>query len=585
MLKIPAVIKVLSLATLLALAACGGGGGGGGGGATPPVTGFTKNVSLPVAPAGDWNLFSSGAGSKRYQALVRAQDIRGSGPLRSLAFRRGADSIGNSCPNVTIKLVHRPVSATLDTTFANNVTPGRGAVTTVFGPATLTIPAEFAGEYFTIPLNGAFNYNGVDNLIVDIETDGCSANTVIDARDANPVYTALIYHFTDRTAPTGSTWNSLADMKFTFAGGDNRVQSPGALGLSSFPFTAAAGGAKVQLLYYSSAFTSDEIDGSGPITGIAFPIAGGAGFPPGPVTAQTHTVTVKLGHSTLTALTDTFANNFNSGAPVTVANAVTFEIPAGVPAGRYLWAPLPDGTFNYNGTDNLIVEIEASAAPAFTWTTTHEDTLSQRRLSASSGATTGMLDRIVNDIQLRFAGGGMDAITPDAMSGGLSDSFPFANINGKRQFLYRAAELGTRGTISKIACRTNTGGPSTTGFNYSVVLSHSTASTLDTSFATNLVSPVTVFSGTFNLPAMVAGDWIEIPLTTPFAYNGRHNLVLEIGGTGGESGGGIFSDRFACARDDASTALYAGRRLFGATSTDATGSVSNSMIDTRFTLQ
>lgn len=558
---------VSMLFVLATLSACGGGGGAAA--PAPAATGFTKTVVLPADGFGDWSgLFSASAGSNRYQALVRAADIQGSGPLRSLALRFGAASSGNNCPNVTIQLVHRNVAAALSTTFASNLTSGRGAPVTVFGPATLTIPAAASGDYFTVPLSGAFNYNGVDNLIVDIESDGCTASTVLDAHDANPVYTALIYNITNRAAATGSTWNSLADMKFGFAGGGNRVQAPGSSGSNIFPFDSFAGGAKVQLLYYPA-----EIDGTGPITGIAFPVGA-------VTTAQSHTVTVKLGHSTLTALTGTFASNFNSGGSVTAANAVTFEIPAGAPAGRYLWVPLPDGTFNYNGVDNLVVEIEASASAGSTTVTTHQAGVSQRRLVASPVATTGSLDSIVNDIQLRFAGGSMDAITPGAMTSLSFEGFPFYdNADSKRQFLYRAAELGTRGTITKIACRTSRGGGAETGFSYTMALSHGTAPALSATFATNLAGPVTVFNGTFDLPAVTVGDWIEIPLTTPFAYNGRDNLVLQISGSGGTAGG------FACALDTASATLYTGRRLFGATSAAATGSVGDMMIDTRFTLQ
>jgi hypothetical protein len=554
---------------LAMLVACGGGSGSGRAAPTVGiVTGFTKTVRLPVEPSGtgDWSgLFqSSNIAGARYQSLARAQDIQGSGPLRSLALRFAAASTGNSCSNVTIKLVHRPMGPDLSTTFAYNVTLGRGAPVTVFGPATLTIPAGAAGEYFTVPLGGSFNYNGVDNLVVDIESDVCTADTILDAHDANPVYTALVWKL-NRTAATGLSWNSLADMQFTFAGGDNRVQSPGGEGINAFPFAPVA--AKVQLLYYPT-----EINGSGPVTGIAFPVS---------VTTtaqQTYTITIKFGHSTLAELIGTFADNFNSGAPVTMANAVSFEIPAGFPAGRYLWVPVPDGTFNYNGTDNLIVEIETTPAAALTWVRTHEDA-ALRRLVGSPGSLTGSSDAIVNDIQLRFAGGSMEVNTPTAMSGGAVDGFPFYATEGKRQFLYRAAELGTRGTISAIACRAAVDGSAETGFNYTLALSHSTAPTLGSNFATNLASPVTVFSGSFDLPAVVAGDWIEIPFTTPFAYNGKDNLVVQVSGMGGTA------DGFACASDSATPTLYAARRLFGANAASAAGSVGNTLIDMRFTLQ
>ena len=565
------------IASLFALpAACGGGGGGGAAAApAPAAASFTKTAVLPAAPsgvsAGDWlGIFSSGAGSNRYQALVRAQDIKGSGPLRSLAFRFGAASAGNSCPNVTIKLVHRDVAAaTLSTTFANNATSGRGVVTTVFGPATLTIPAGALGDYFTVPLRGAFNYNVVDKLIVDIESDVCTANTVLDAHDASPVYTALIWNVTDRTAPTGSVWNSLADMKFTFAGGNNAVLNTtgAAIGAGS-PFTDTPGAARdVQFLYYAS-----DINGSGPLTGIAFPLVSAT------TAESTFTVTLKLGHSTRAELAGHLLGNNNySDTPVTVANNVSLSIPAGLPAGSYFWIPIPDGSFTYNGVDNLIVETRISASLGGVVVRAHSTGGPQT--TSSTFIDPGTNDWAY-DSKFRFAGGSLDAITPAAMTAAL-DSFPFRDTDGKRQYLYRAAELGTRGTITKIACRTGQGGIAETGFIYTVALSHGTAPTLGTTFATNLTSPVTVFNGTLNLPAVSAGDWVEIPLTTPFAYNGRDNLVLEIGGTGGAP------DGFACASDNtaASATLYTGRRLYGATSAAATGSVAGSMIDTRFTLQ
>jgi hypothetical protein len=80
-------------------------------------------------------------------------------------------------------------------------------------------------------------------------------------------------------------------------------------------------------------------------------------------TANDYVVTVRLGHTTLSALAGSFAANFNSGAPVTVASGLSFKVPAGIPVGHPIWIPL-SGVFNYNGTDNLIVDIEVSGARA-----------------------------------------------------------------------------------------------------------------------------------------------------------------------------------------------------------------------------
>src|SRR3990172_7462711 len=96
-------IKTIVAAFLLTslLAACGGGGGGGGTPPAPPPlpTGaFTKTVALSAPGDGNWTgLFQSGAGTgSRYQGLVRAQDIRGSGPIAPPPPKPCAPSSGDS---------------------------------------------------------------------------------------------------------------------------------------------------------------------------------------------------------------------------------------------------------------------------------------------------------------------------------------------------------------------------------------------------------------------------------------------------------------------------------------------------------
>ncbi len=289
-------------------------------------------------------------------------------------------------------------------------------------------------------------------------------------------------------------------------------------------------------------------------------------------------MTVKLGHTTLSDLTITFANNFNSGAPVTVANAASFAVPGGIPVNGYVWLPFADGAFTYNGTDNLVVEVDVSAGTGTTFWRNHTGT-GQIRLRGSHGSPIGATDSAAYDIQFRFHGGTMDVHTPNGISGSIGDGFPFNNVDGKRQYLYLASELGTQGAISTIACRAVVNSAAEGGLNYTVVISQTTATTLNATFAANLPTPVTVLSGTLSIPAVLRGDWLEIPLSTPFSYNGRDNLVVQIAGTGGTIGGAT------CVLDNTSTTLHAARRITGGSSGATTGSVADSLIDMRFTLQ
>ena len=73
----------------------------------------------------------------------------------------------------------------------------------------------------------------------------------------------------------------------------------------------------------------------------------------------------------MTTLASDYAANY-SGSPVNAANAVSFTIPANVPANSYVWIPLPDAVFNYNGTDNLILEFDVTAATGDTSFTYHD---------------------------------------------------------------------------------------------------------------------------------------------------------------------------------------------------------------------
>jgi hypothetical protein len=535
------------------------------------VTPFTKTVELPTVGQGDWiGLFYSNPSGARYQGLVLSQDIGGSGFITALSFRFGLASTGNSCPDVTIRMGQTSVS-TLSTTYANNTEEGRGSLVTVYGPATLAIPSGAVDAYFTVPLNGMFYYNGRDNLVVEITSGTCTGGTSLKARAGSTPYTALIYD-NDSASTTGSTWNTLAHMKFEFAGGVNTIaytDSGDLFSINNIPLTTDPAQQKVQLLYGSS-----EVGGSGLITGLSFPVGtsprGGTTS-----TARTYTLTVTLGHTTLTSLTSTFSSNFDSGLPVTVASAVSFTVPAGVSDGSHVWIPLPDGAFFYNGTDNLVVEIiTVSATGATPWIV---DSLgSGTRVYGASSATTGTVEDARYHIRFRFHGGAMDVNTPTGITG-FMDAFPFNDPEGKRQYLSLSGELGSPGTISRIACRA-ADSVAETGFDYTVVMSHTTATTLTADFGANLISPVTVFSGLLSTPTVLRGDYLEIPLSTPFNYNGRDNLIVEIAGTGGTVGGG-------CVIDTTSTVLYASRRVFATSSTALTGSVTNSMVDLRFVVQ
>ncbi len=237
-----------------------------------------------------------------------------------------------------------PSLGALTVTFADNIEEGKGSLETVRTGA-FSVPAGAAGDYFTLMLDTPFLYNGVDNLVVDFLVTACDAVAIL-MRDSTTLSNGALW-VGSLTSTTGGLWTTVLHTKFNFEGGDNAVEfADPPINGNGYPFASRN---KVQLLY-----TAALIDGSGPITGVAMRIGYNA------TTDASYTYTMRLGHSTLTDLSTDFNANF-SDTPVTVADLAVLTVPAGINPGDYVWIPMPDGLFNYNGSDNLIVEIDVSA--------------------------------------------------------------------------------------------------------------------------------------------------------------------------------------------------------------------------------
>jgi hypothetical protein len=517
---------------------------------------FTKEVAFSTT-AGSWG----GIASERMMNLYLAGDIKGSGIINSVSIKH-ANTVASAatCSSFTMKMGHTNVS-NLVTTYADNVEQGQGSFQTVRN-GSITMPAGAAGSYFTVNLSQPFNYNGVDNLVVDVAYSGCSG-PVAQVRSHQVSYNGEL-EAANSAALTGTLYDYVTDVKFNFAGGDNAISST-PVTYDNYPFALSQ---KVQLLY-----TAAEINGSGLITGIGFPMTHLA-------VPYSATVTVKLGHTSLTGLPtapdSTFAVNFNSGTPVTMANARTFTIPAGTPDGAYVWIPLPDGAFSYNGTDNLIVEIETSAITGSVgWVC---DSGTRTRMYGDYGALTGNTDDEHYFIKFRFAGGPIDVIT----AGASAVTIPFANWSSGgsiSQMLYKSAELGAKGTITKVAYRLD--GPASAGTydTLTIRLANTALTTLSSTFSTNMPSATTVYTGTYLIPGgtLKAGDWIEIPLSTPFVIDPTRNLLVQISNHAGDANNQI--------RGSLNATRYPGRYNNALDYTTANGSVVDFLADLRLIMQ
>lgn len=556
------LLILFTIFSTLALSACGSSSSGGGGSAPGgglATGGFTKTYA-PDASLTTWTSpFTTN--SRHYLIMYQASDINGSGNINAISFRvSAAVNTPVICDNVTIRMGQSSLTQITNTTFASQIENGAGSMQTVINDATITIPVTALDEYFSVPLSSPFNYNGVDNLLLEItRVPGCSA--VVSFRTENAIGTNNILWTDIIASATGfGPNNDLFHAKFNFAGGDN-AQVLGGVQNNFWPFSSET--PRIQQLYLAS-----EIDGSGPITSIGFQMNAIS-------SAQTYTATIMMGHSILATLGNTFATNY-SDAPVTVANAVTFSIPAGIPAGEWFWVPLPDSTFNYNGTDNLIVDIAVSVGSGDTDLRV-TNVSANRRVGSSdhtSAIALGPL-QIVHHVKFRFNGGTMDVIT----SGNTNFWIPMgAGSGGNNQYLYPAAYLGTGGTITKLAVRLDGVNPVSAAdyAGYTITVGNTAVTALSGTYANNLTNATVVYSGTLSVPGtVVKGDWIEIPLSPGFNYDTTQNFVVQL-----SNPGGAFANFLEGNNTEPNSYLY----TIG-DSAATTGTVINGILDLRLTVQ
>ena len=546
------------------LAGCGGSSGGccGGGGGLPDGT-FIKTAQLDSNTSLGGH-FTSSVTDTRIQHLYLADWIGGSGYITAIAFKSNTDTATEiTCPDLTLKMGHTSLSALTDT-FANNVEEGKGSVETILTNAQVVVPVVSVDDYFEIQLDTPFYYNGVDNLVVDFIREGVCDDTINLLSD-NSVSDGSLWS-TNLASATG-TLDIPLNMEFYFEGGDNPLFINPTPDSTNLPFSTDPDLQRSQQLYLAS-----DINGSGPITGLGIQVGD-------PTSEETYTVSVKLGHATVTALAPDYAANY-SDSPVTVANAVSFTVPASVPANSYVWIPLPDAVFTYNGTDNLILEIDVTDTGYTNDTsyTYHDPTGPEVRLiyGPSDASVINEVPIAIQHSKLRFNGGTMDTITAE----NFSDTIPFNITANQRQSLYRASELGTGGTINRLALRTTIDTVASSDYaNFTVMLGHTSLTELTGTFADNMDDATTVFSGLLSISSgLKAGDWIEIPLSSTFTYNGEDNLVVYMSTDGDTANNEILSG--------GPDPLYTNRHSFEWDNTSPTTTfIDNYLVDQRLWLQ
>ena len=197
---------------------------------------------------------------------------------------------------------------------------------------------------------------------------------------------------------------------------------------------------------------------------------------------------------------------------------------------------MPAATFSYNGSDNLIVEIEVSSSTGLTWWgLDFGPGVTRAYGDLGSDTATGVNDDKYH-ISFRFNGGTMDVIT----AGGISWPVPFYGAgNYKTQIMFGAQQLGTGGPVTGVSFRLYSDSAASDYPAATVVLGHTPNTALSVTFADNMTDATIVFTGTITIPAgLKAGDWVTIPVSG-FSYDSTQNLVVEVSQDAGAATNGI----------------------------------------------
>jgi hypothetical protein len=491
----------------------------------------------------------------RYMYLLRADDIAASGEIKAVRFQRGVNLEASVvCPNVTLRAGHSSVTD-LDGTFDANLEQGKGRAVAVVDDAEILIPLGDAGEFLEIVFETPFSYNGTDNLVLELVNATACTGTVGVRHNHSAGYTGVRWRH-DPDSETGSQLVHHVSTHLVFEGGDNRVVAEDG-GSEHYALLMPHQGFRSQFLVLGR-----DIGGEGSITGIRFDVTP-EDFP----RALTYSMTLSTVDAELDDLEDStvFAENHGDDA-TDVASDLTIVLPAGA---SEFWMPI-DEAFHFDGNGNLLVDIVSYDISHSIWLRRVAGDTTRVIYAASLPDSEEGLSYGTWALEptLRFHGATVDRVE---LGEGLGDTHTFtSNATGRtNQYLYYGTELGTGGTITRMACRLWSATSSLTAYpNFQVVMSHTEALELDPILGDNLPDPVVVYEGTFIVPAgLIQGDWIEIPLDEGFAYDATQNLVIQVKSDGGDN-----VHRCIVSED---AERYENRRVGGASSTSLSGNMLN----------
>ncbi len=279
-----------------------------------------------------------------YQALYTPEMVGAEGVIRDIAFNRTSAPIATgNFSNFQISMAHTTTDS-LTTTYANNY---QGSLIEVFNEANMIMNSSNDDTWVDFLLNDNFTYDSQYNLLIDIKWSGDSGdNVLIGTTDTIFLGNNVrLWNWGDNSALTGSVGTGdLPVLRFTTDVRNNGIADDGT-SLHGWPFDPwPGGGSRSQWLYNYS-----MINESGYINKLAFQSRETA-----PFWARMENFSIRLAHSTNDTLGTVFDAHPN-GPWTTVLSEPIYYLNT---SGNLEWFEIDvANTFNYNGVDNLLVDI------------------------------------------------------------------------------------------------------------------------------------------------------------------------------------------------------------------------------------
>lgn len=280
-------------------------------------------------------------------------------------------------------------------------------------------------------------------------------------------------------------------------------------------------GAGYNRLHIQMIYTSDQVGIEGTIRRISFDR--GMGY--SDIVGVFNNFNIKMAHTNLTTLTDTFANNYYGYLIEVFPTQTFFANSSNMDTAIHL--DLNDN-FTYDSAHNLLIDITWNGDSGVNVPVDYIGSTA-KALYVNTGAATGTVDNFLPVI--KFWTDVVDNAVIDNGKGGFN--LPFStNVNeAHHQILYNKTYLNQSGVVDKLGFQMSSSSPAYVILeNFSIRMAHSTNDTLDANYASHTATPwVEVFNkSSYNISGNSTPEWVIIDINNIFTYNGINNLLVDI---------------------------------------------------------